>query len=89
MQGKDLWHDGLLAVVLDSGVAKPHLDIFFYLAAHSLEDFLAGDVVALDRAVDPKGKRGVHADDEVEMAGRRCFEDQGGFADGVGCAAGH
>ena len=89
MEGKDLGQDGLLVIVLDDGVAEAHFNFFLYLVAHSLQDLIPGELVALHRAMYPQGKRGVDADDEVEVAGGGSFEDQGGFADGVRCATGH
>ena len=55
VEGQDLGQDGLLAIVVDDGVTKPHLYIFLYLIAHSLQDLFPGEVVALHRALYPQG----------------------------------
>lgn len=88
MQGQDLGQNSLLAVVVDHGVAEAHFNFFIYLVAHTLEDFLPREVVALHSAMYPQWQRCVYPNDEVKVSCGGGLEDQGGFADRVGCAAG-
>lgn len=88
MEGEYLRDHGELVVVADDRVAKPHFDVFIDLVTHAPQDLFAGDMVALHSAMDTQRSRGVDADDEVEMAGGAAFKEQGGFADGIGIAAG-
>lgn len=89
MQRKDLGQDSLLAVVLDDGIAKAHFNFLINLVAHSLNNSVSGEMIAADDAVYPHGQGSIDPDNKIKVCCGGGFEDQCGFADGVGSMAGH